>query len=122
MPPHQKKSINQAHFKNSTYEQIVSHLAKELDLKGLQAPDELQINNVTQQVRQQNSEKPNPTCHLCKKPGHYRNQCHQLKREKDLARNNTNSAQTNSNSNSKISNNTNASNTIIQKDRKPRPV
>ena len=43
----------------------------------------------------QNSEKPKPTCHHCKKPGHYRNQCRQVKREKDQARNNTNSANNN---------------------------
>ena len=33
MPPHLKKSINQAHFENGTYEQIVTHLKRELELK-----------------------------------------------------------------------------------------
>ena len=42
MPPHLKKSINQAHLQNITYEQIVSHLGRELELNGLEAPDELQ--------------------------------------------------------------------------------
>ena len=59
------------------------------------------------------------------KPGHYRNQCRQLKREKDQAQNNTKSAGSNnnnstggqliSNSNNKISNITNANNTNNQK-------
>ena len=31
MPPHLKKSINQAHLENGTYEQIMSHLEKELE-------------------------------------------------------------------------------------------
>ena len=31
MPPHLKKSINQAHLENGTYEQIVSHLERELE-------------------------------------------------------------------------------------------
>ena len=65
-----------------------------------------------------------------KKPDHYRIQCRQLNREKDQARNNTdstdnnnnNSGQTNSNSNKKISNKTNANKTNIQKGRRPRPV
>ena len=132
MPPHLKKSINQAHFENGTYEQIVSHLERELELNGLKAPDEMQINDVTQQASQQNSEKSKPTCHHCRKPGHYRNQCRQLKREKDQTRNNTNSAdntnnnngsaQKNSNSNNKVSNNTNANNTNNQKGRTSRPV
>ena len=110
----------------------MSHLEKELELNCLEATDELQINTVTQQPRQQNSEKPKPTCHYCKKPSHYRNQCRQLKQEKDQTRKNMNSAdnsnnkngsrQTNSNSNNKVSNNTIANNINIQKDRRPRPV
>ena len=91
MPRHLKKSINQAHLENGTYEQIKSHLQRELELNGLEAPDEMRINTVTQQPPQQNSNKPRPTCHHCKKPGHYQNQCRQLKREKDQTRNNTKS-------------------------------
>ena len=41
MPPHLRKSINQAHLENGTYGQIVSHLEKELELNGLEAPDEM---------------------------------------------------------------------------------
>ena len=47
MPPRLKKVNIQARLENSTYEQIVSHLEKELELNGLEAPDELQINTVT---------------------------------------------------------------------------
>ena len=35
MPPHLKKSINQAHLENGTYEQIVTHLERELELNSL---------------------------------------------------------------------------------------
>ena len=34
MPPHLKKSINQAHLKNATYEQNVTHPEMELELNG----------------------------------------------------------------------------------------
>ena len=85
MPPHLKKSIN-THLENGTYEQIVSHLERELELNCLEAPDEMPINTVTQQAPQQNTEKPKPTCQHCKKPGRYQNQCRQLKREKDQTR------------------------------------
>ena len=44
MPPHLKKPINHAHLENGTYEQIVIHLERELELNGLEAPDKLQIN------------------------------------------------------------------------------
>ena len=73
MPPHLKKSINQAHLENGTYEQIVSHLERESELNGLEAPDEMPINTVTQQAPQHNTNKPRPTYHHCKKPGHYQN-------------------------------------------------
>ena len=131
-PPHLRKSINQAHLENGRNEQIVSHLERELELNGLEAPDEMPINTVTQHAPQQNSNKPRPTCHHCKKPGHYQNQCRQLKREKDQTRNNTNSAnannnngsaQTNSNlNNNKVANNTKGININNQRDRKWRPV
>ena len=88
------------------------------------------INTVTQHAPQQNSNKPRPTCHHCKKPGHYQNQCRQLKREKDQTRNNTNSAnnnngsdQTNSNpNNNKSADNIKGNNMINQRDGRPRPV
>ena len=80
MPPHLKKSINQAHLENGTYEQIVTHLEKELELNELEAPDELQINTVSQNTENANADRPKLTCHLCKKPGHYRNQCRLLKK------------------------------------------
>ena len=46
MPPHLKKSINQAHLENGTYEQIVTHLERELELNSLEYPDETQMNTV----------------------------------------------------------------------------
>ena len=47
MLPHLKKSINQAHLENGTYEQIVTHLEKELELNSLEYPDETKMNTVT---------------------------------------------------------------------------
>ena len=133
MPPHLKKSINQAHLEHGTYEQIVSHLERELELNGLEAPDEMQLNTVMQQDTQQNCEKPKPTCHHCKKPGHYRNQCCQLKREKDQVQNNTDSAGNNKNNNCSAQINSNPNHKApvgkkannkknFQRDRRPRPV
>ena len=50
MPPHLKKSINQAHLETGTYEQIVTHLERELELKSLEHPDETQKNTVTHKI------------------------------------------------------------------------
>ena len=82
MPPHLKKSINQAHLENGTYEQIVTHLERELELNGLQAPDELQINTVSHNTVNANADRAKPTYHYCKKPGHYKNQCQLLEEQR----------------------------------------
>ena len=73
MPPHLKKSKDQAHMENDTYEQIVTHLERKLELNGLEALGELEMNNVNQQITNTNAERPKPTCHHWQKPGHYRN-------------------------------------------------
>ena len=83
MPPHLKKSNNQAHLENGTYEQIVTHLERELERKGLEAPDELQLNSVSHNTVNANADRTKPTCHYCKKPGHYKNQCRLLKKQRE---------------------------------------
>ena len=47
MPPHLKKSINPAKLENGTYQQIVTHLGKELEPNSLEYPGETQMNTVT---------------------------------------------------------------------------
>ena len=101
MPPHLKKSINQAHLENGTYEQIVTHLEKELELNSLDYPDETQINTVThkQQIEgnpdnagninsDTNDSNPNnhkidrksrtlyPPCETCGKTNHSTERCY----------------------------------------------
>ena len=83
MPPHLKKSIDQAHLENGTYEQIVTHQEGELELNGLEAPDELQIYTVNHNNANANADRPNPTCHHFKILGHYKNQCRLLKKQRE---------------------------------------
>ena len=47
MPPHLRKSINQGHLENGTFEQIVTHLERELEQNSLEYPDEIKMNTVT---------------------------------------------------------------------------
>ena len=129
-----KKSNNQAHSENGKYEQIVSHLERKIELNGLDSPDEMQINTMTQQATKLNPEKPTAGCHHCKKPGHYGNQCRQLKKERnqnDINKNsagynnnsNNNSGKTNSNThNNKTASNGNANSANNRNERKPRTV
>ena len=126
-PPILTESINQAHLVNGTYEQIVTHLERELELNGLEAPDELPINNVSQQPTNTNADRLKPTCHHCKKPGHYRNQCRLLKKQRELTENNQhnpenkNSAANTSNANSNVNNN-NSNKNSNEAERKPKTV
>ena len=63
MAPHLKKSINQAHLENGTYEPIPTRLEREVELNGLEAPDELQINTVSHNTVNANVDRGKPTCH-----------------------------------------------------------
>ena len=58
MPPHLKKSKNEAHLENGTYQQIVTHPEKELELNGLEGPDEQPINTVSQKPTNTNADRP----------------------------------------------------------------
>ena len=128
MPPHLKKSKNQVNLENGTYEQFVTHLEREIELNGLEAPDELPINNVNQQPTNTNTDGPKPTCHHCKKPGHYRNQCRLLKKQReqtdDTQKNpgNKNSGANNCDSNSNVNNINNNNKNNNKAERKPKTV
>ena len=128
MPPHLKKSINQAHLENGTYEQIVTQLERELELNGLEAPDELQINTVSHNNVDANADRTIPTCHYCKKPGHYKNQCRLLKKQREQTENNQNNpgnknSDTNtSKPNGSVNNPNNNNRTSNRAERKPKTV
>ena len=66
-----------------TYEHIVTYLERELELHGLEAPNEIQINTVSQQPTNTSADRPQPTCDHCEGPGHYKNQCRLLKKQQE---------------------------------------
>ena len=113
---------------NGTYEQIVTHLERELELNGLEAPDELQINTVNHNTANANADRPKPTCHHCKKPGYYRNQCRLLKKQREQTENNQsnlgnkNSNANTSNPNSDVNNPINNNGNSNRPERKPKTV
>ena len=127
MPPHLKKSINQAHLENGTYEQIVIHLEMELELNGLEAPDELQTNTVTHNTVNANADRTKPKCHYCKKPGHYKNQCRLLKKQREQTENNQNNPGNKNNDantcnpNGNVNNPNNNNRNSNRAERKPKP-
>ena len=93
----------------------------------MDAPDELPTNNVSQQPTNTNADRPKPTCHHCKKPGHYKNQCCLLKQQREQTGNNQNdpgnknNAANTPNPNSNVNNNNNNKNSNTA-ERKPKTV
>jgi len=73
-----KRSLNLAYLENGTYDQIVAHLERELELSGLENDGELTIPTMTAvppNDNQQNTEQTKLVCHYCKKPGHVIREC-----------------------------------------------
>ena len=66
LPPHLKRSLNLAYLANSTYDQIVAHLERELELSGLENDGELTIPTMTAvppNDNQQKTEQAKIVCH-----------------------------------------------------------
>ena len=104
----------------------MTHLERELELNGLEAPDELQINTVSHNNVNVNADRTKPTCHYCKKPRHYKNQCRLLKKQREQTENdqnnpgNKNSDATTSNQNGNANNPNNKNSNRAE--RKPKLV
>ena len=107
MPPHLKRSINQAYLENGTYEQIVRNLEREMELNGLESEDtgvktqmavinktaedkSTQQKNATTKKKQQRPKSvPNNTfqddqCRYCKNTGHKTADCAKLAKRRKL--------------------------------------
>ena len=73
LPPQLKRSLNLAYLENGTYDQIVTHLERELELSSLENDGELTTPTMTavpSNDNQQNTEQTKVVCHYCKRPGH----------------------------------------------------
>ena len=105
----------------------MTHIERELELNGLEAPDELQINTVSHYTVNANADRTKPTCHYCKKPGHYKNQCRLLKKQREQTEKNQdnpvnkNSDVNTSNPNGNV-NNPNNNRNSNRAERKPKTV
>ena len=91
LPPHFKRLLNLTCLENGTYDQIVTHLERELELSGLENDGELTIPTITAVLpndNQQNTEQTKIVCHYCKKPGHVIRDCRKRIRKEQEHRNN----------------------------------
>ena len=78
LPPKLKRSVNMARLENASYEGIVTHLERELELNGLEAGDDITVPTISTAPTAtrpgtgliSSGIDPNVTCNYCKKPGH----------------------------------------------------
>ena len=91
LPPKLKRSVNMARLENATYEEIVTHLERELELNGLEEGDDIPVPTMSTAPTATRPRTgllssgidPNITCNYCKKPGHVKDDCRKLKRKEE---------------------------------------
>ena len=75
LPPKLKRSVNMTRLKNATYEEIVTHLERELELNGLEEGDDIPVPTFSTAPTAtrpgtgllSSGIDPNITCNYCKK-------------------------------------------------------
>ena len=95
LPPKLKRSVNMARLENASYEEIVTHLERELELNGLEGGDDIPVPTMSTAPTAtrpgtgllSSGIDPNITCNYCKKPGHVKDDCRKLKRKEEQRRN-----------------------------------
>ena len=95
LPTKLKRSVNMARLENATYEEIVTHLERELELNGLEEGDDIPVPTMSTAPTAKrpgtgllsSGIDPNVTCNYCKKLGHVKDDCRKLKRKEEQRRN-----------------------------------
>ena len=88
LPPKLKRSVNMARLENGSYDEIVAHLERELELNALEESDDLPMATMTSSTTK--SKTPLSTgqmsdiiCNYCKQKGHMVKDCEKLKKKKE---------------------------------------
>ena len=95
LPPKLKRSVNMATLENASYEEIATHLERELDVNGFEGGDDIPVPSMSTAPT---ATRPgtgllfsgidlNNTCNYCKKPRHVKDDCRKLKRREEQKRN-----------------------------------
>ena len=89
LPPKLKRSVNMARLENGTYEEIVAHLERELELNALEESDDLPMATMASASTNQSNLLSNgintnkdAQCSYCKATGHFYKSCPKLKKKK----------------------------------------
>ena len=87
LPPKLKRSVNMARQENGSYDEIVAHLERELELNALEESDDLPMATMTSSTTKPETplstgQMSDITCNYCKEKGHIVKDCEKLKKKK----------------------------------------
>ena len=88
LPPKLKRSVNMARLENGSYDEIVAHLERELELNALEESDDLPMATMTSSTTKPKTplstgQMSDITCNYCKEKGHMVKDCEKLKKKKE---------------------------------------
>ena len=88
LPPKLKRSVNMTRLENGSYEEIVAHLERELELNALEESDDLPMASMTSSTTKMKTapskaQMNDITCNYCKEKGHMVKDCEKLKKKKE---------------------------------------
>ena len=91
LPPKLKRPVNMARLENGTYEEIVAHLERELELNALEESDDLPMATMASASTNQSNllstginTNKDAQCSYCKATGHFYKSCPKLKKKKEM--------------------------------------
>ena len=87
LPPKLKRSVNMARLENGSYDEIVAHLERELELNALEESDDLPMATMTSSTTKPKTplstgQMSDITCNYCKEKGHMVKDCEKLKKKR----------------------------------------
>ena len=87
LPPKLKRSVNMARLENGSYDEIVAHLDRELELNALEESDDLPMATMTSSSAKpktplSTAQMSDITCNYCQEKGHMVKDCEKLKKKK----------------------------------------
>ena len=88
LPPKLKRSVNMARLENGSYDEIVAHLERELELNALEESDDLPMATMTSSTTKSKTplstgQMSDITCNYCREKGHMVKDCEKLKKKKE---------------------------------------